>query len=107
MGEVKHTAGPWVVEDGWLQREEGPCVDGRYFSICVTATSIADISLLTSAPELLTEAKRAADQLDFVLGTLRSLKWAGYEVSATVIAETEEIMDACYAAIAKATGETK
>jgi Rps23 Pro-64 3,4-dihydroxylase Tpa1-like proline 4-hydroxylase len=67
-------------------------------------TSTARTLLFAAAPELLTEAERAADQLDFVLGTLRSLKRAGYEVSATVIAETEEIMDACYAAIAKAKG---
>ncbi len=47
------TPGPWVVEDGWLQREAGPLVDGRYLSVCVTATDIRDIALMTAAPDLL------------------------------------------------------
>lgn len=62
------TPGPWVVENGWLQREAGPYVDGRYLSVCVSATDILDISLMTAAPDMLAallaevEAQRLTDE---------------------------------------------
>ena len=56
---MAHTPGPWCVENGWLQREEGAYVDGRYFSICVSSTTVADIHLLAAAPDLLEAIKDA------------------------------------------------
>lgn len=51
---AQHTPGPWIIKDrDWLQSEHGPIVDGRYFSICVSATSEADRALILAAPELL------------------------------------------------------
>lgn len=46
--------GPWRVTDdgGWLEPVGGSYVDGKYLSICVTATSEADKSRIARLPEL-------------------------------------------------------
>lgn len=83
----KHTAGPWAITDDWLQHENGPCVGGQYFSICVSATSEADRHLLMAAPELL-EALQ--------------LVWDTYGMDPSV---DSSIWQTVRAAIARATGE--
>ena len=61
LTDLKHTPGPWVIEDDWLQSAKGPCVDGRYFSVCVSATSEADRNLLIAAPEMLAMLEQVAE----------------------------------------------
>lgn len=48
-----HTPGPWVIEDGWLQNERGPYVDGQYLSVCMSATRLADGLIIAAAPDML------------------------------------------------------
>ncbi|OWQ97990.1 hypothetical protein [Sphingopyxis witflariensis] len=49
---AQHTPGPWVIEDGWLQNERGPFIDGQYLSVCMSATRLADGNLITAAPDM-------------------------------------------------------
>lgn len=63
-----HTPGPWVIEDGWLQNERGPYVDGLYLSVCMSATRLADGLIIAAAPDMLAaleaeiEAQRLTDE---------------------------------------------
>lgn len=56
---AQHTPGPWVIENNWLQHEDGPIVGDRYLSVCMSATRLADGQLIAAAPDLLDAAERA------------------------------------------------
>lgn len=90
MSPAAHTPGPWVIEDGWLQNERGPYVDGQYLSVCVSATRLPDGQLIAAAPELLEAAEWAADNYENI-----NINHVDYRV------EVKRRMDA---AIAKAKG---
>lgn len=94
-----HTPGPWVIEDGWLQNERGPYVDGRYLSVCMSATCLADGLLITAAPDLLA-ALGAAVECGMVP------KSSAREGGATAHARMVHVADEIRAAIAKALGRT-
>lgn len=95
------TPGPWVVEDGWLQREAGPFVDGRYLSVCVTATDIRDIALMTAAPDFAEVAPDAADILERYAEFIRTV--ASYDLERhPYLPEVERIAETLRAAISKA-----
>ncbi|SNT20097.1 hypothetical protein [Sphingopyxis indica] len=92
---VQHAPAPWIIEDGWLQSERGAINDGHYFSICMSATTLADGMLITASPDLLEAAKNAKVLIGARNDTLSEA------VRQANINEAWHILDR---AIAKATG---
>lgn len=93
---VPHTPGPWVIENSWLQHEDGPVAGNRYFSVCMSATRLADGQLITAAPDLL----KAAQDAKILIGARNdSLSEAVRQ------ANINEAWHVLNRAIAKATGQ--
>lgn len=61
---VEHTPGPWVINDGWLENEGGPYVDGQYLSVCMSETRLSDCFLIVGAPDL----AKAAEEAKILIG---------------------------------------